>query len=472
MNNKSIWETFNIKVKSSNIKNELTTDILIIGGGITGLSVAYFLKDSKEKIVLIDKGNIGSGITSKTTAKVSYLQGDIYNALTNKFNENTAKLYLDSQKDAIKLMIDIINKNKIECDLNKTDSYLFTMKEDNIDKIIKEKELLEKWNINVLDVVDKKIAKGIKVSDTYIIHPLKYLNGLVKEINKKIDIYENVMAVKLTLENNNYKVETNKGIIYAKKVVVACHYPFFIIPNLIPLKTYIKREYVNVGKVDKEKDYTAINIDNNLLSIRYYNDYLIYTSNKHRLTSKIDYKENYDKSREDYKKIFKKEPQYTWMNQDIMSNDNIPFIGKIKDNLYLLTAYNAWGMTNSTIGAKLVSDLIMNKKNKYEKLFDPNRINTSLILESILGSLHYMKAYSESLWKKNNPTYIEIKGIKYGIFTDDNGNHHTVSLICPHAKCNLVFNREENTWDCPCHGSRFDIDGNIILGPAVKEIKK
>ena len=95
MNNKSIWETFNIKVKSSNIKNELTTDILIIGGGITGLSVAYFLKDSKEKIVLIDKGNIGSGITSKTTAKVSYFQGDIYNALTNKFNENTAKLYLD-----------------------------------------------------------------------------------------------------------------------------------------------------------------------------------------------------------------------------------------------------------------------------------------------------------------------------------------------------------------------------------------
>ena len=293
MNNKSIWETFNIKVKSSNIKNELTTDILIIGGGITGLSVAYFLKDSKEKIVLIDKGNIGSGITSKTTAKVSYLQGDIYNALTNKFNENTAKLYLDSQKDAIKLMIDIINKNKIECDLKKTDSYLFTMKEDNIDKIIKEKELLEKWNINVLDVVDKKIAKGIKVSDTYIIHPLKYLNGLVKEINKKVDIYENIMAVKLTLENNNYKVETNKGIIYAKKVVVACHYPFFIIPNLIPLKTYIKREYVNVGKVDKEKDYTAINIDDNLLSIRYYNDYLIYTSNKNRLTIKIDYKKKY-----------------------------------------------------------------------------------------------------------------------------------------------------------------------------------
>ena len=471
MSNKSIWEDVKIKVKKKNMESEITTDILIIGCGITGLTTAYFLKDIDKKVILIDKGKVGSGITSKTTAKISYLQENIYTTLTNNFNIFTAKNYLDSQLDAINLIKSIIEKNKIECDFKKVDSILFTNEKINIDKLNKEKELLEKWNIPTKDIISNDILKGFSVSGTYTFHPLKYLNGLVKIINKNIDIYENVIATNILKEKDSYKIETNNGVIYAKTVVVACHYPFFIIPTMIPLKTYIQREYVNATKINNKYNYTLINVDNNLLSIRYYKDYIIFGSNKHRLTSKIDYKENYDKSRNDFKNLFHKNIEFTWMNQDIMSNDNLPFIGLVKDNLYISTAYNAWGISNSTIGARLIVDLITNKENKYKELFNPNRINKSLIIDSIIGSFHYMKAYPTALLKKNNPTYVEIEGIKYGIFTDSLGKKHKVSLICPHMKCNLVFNREENTWDCPCHGSRFDIDGNIILGPSVKDIK-
>ncbi len=471
MSNKSIWEDIKIKVKKKDMESELNTDILIIGCGITGLTTAYFLKDIEKKVILIDKGKVGSGITSKTTAKISYLQENIYTKLTNNFNIFTAKNYLDSQLDAIELIKNIIDRNKIECDFKKVDSILFTNEKINIDKINKEKDLLEQWNIHTNDIINDNIVKGFSVSNTYTFHPLKYLNGLVKIINKNMDIYENVIATNISKEKDEYKIETNNGIIYAKTVVVACHYPFFIIPTMIPLKTYIQREYVNANKVANRYNYTLINVDNNLISIRYYRDYIIFGSNKHKLTSKIDYKENYDNSRKDFKNLFNIESLYTWMNQDIMSNDNLPFIGEIKDNLYISTAYNAWGMTNSTIGAKLIVDLISNNENKYKELFNPNRINSNLVIDSIINSFHYMKVYPVSLFKKNNPTYVEIKGIKYGIFTDSFGKQHKVSLICPHMKCNLVFNREENTWDCPCHGSRFDIDGNIILGPSVKDIK-
>lgn len=129
-------------------------------------------------------------------------------------------------------------------------------------------------------------------------------------------------------------------------------------------------------------------------------------------------------------------------------------------------------MTNGTIAGKVIADLIRNKETKYQELFDPMRSNVLLILSSFFGAFHYLKAYVEAIFKKSNPRYVTINGLSYGIYHDQNGVEHMVSLLCPHMKCNLVFNKEEETWDCPCHGSRFDIDGNIIEGPSKEKNNK
>lgn len=473
MKNKSIWINDNKKVSSDKkILEDVYTDILIIGGGITGLTTAYFLRDSKDKITLIDKSIIGMGVTSKTTAKISYLQGTIYQTLEKNFNNTVAKLYLDSQLEAITLIRNIVQDNKISCDFEEADSIIFTTGESGILKIEYEKELLKKWGIDVKDVSHDRIKRGIKVSGTYVFNPMKYIDSLKRILEPKISIYENVLANEILTSNGMYEVKTNCGSIFTKHVVFACHYPFFLVPLFIPLKTYIKREYVNAAKVDIPSNYTALSIDNTLHSIRFYKDYLIYGSNKHRLTSKIDYKENYDKSREDFKKYFVVKPEYTWMNQDIVSNDELPFIGQIKDKMYLATAYNAWGMTNGTLAGKIISDSIQRNFNKYYSLFNPNRGNLSLYINSFLGVFHYGKGYAQSLWKKNTPNYVTIKNVLYGVYVDDDGEKHIIKLICPHMKCNLIFNREEKTWDCPCHGSRFDLDGNVIEGPATRSVDK
>lgn len=449
----------------------ISTDILIIGGGISGLTTAYFLKDKYKNIMLIDKSNIGNGITSKTTAKITYLQGIIYQTLEKKFNKKTSKKYFNSQKEAIEILKDIITKNKISCNFEKVDSIIFTLKKSNISKIKKEKEILQSFDVKVTNVIHDKIKAGIKVTDTYEFNPLKYMNSLKNIIKNKITIKENVTAKNILKGNNKYCIQTNIGNIYSNKVVVACHYPFFILPTLIPLKTYIKREYVNSSKIKQPKKFTAINIDKELHSIRYYNDYLIYTSNEQRLTNNIDYKKSYDKSINDFKYYFNKEPEFTWMNQDIVSNDHLPFIGEIKKDLYIATAFNAWGMTNGTISGKVIYDLISHKDSPYKKLFNPNRNNVILFINSFLGSFYYLKAYIQSLFKRNNPYYIKIKNINYGIYKDENNIKHIIKLVCPHMKCGLVFNREEKTWDCPCHGSRFDLDGKLLEGPASKDLK-
>ena len=465
----SIWEEYQDKsIKELKEIKTINTDILIIGGGITGLTSAYFLKDTNKKITLIDKSQVSSGITAKTTAKITYLQQDIYRKLTNIHGKSIAKKYYDSQKEAIAKILKIIKDNNIECDLEKVSSILFTT--NNISKLTQEKEILLNYGEKIKPYQDNFIKEGFIVDNTYTFNPIKYLNSLKRIIEEKISIYENTMATSIKKQDNNYIVETNKGIINSKIIILACHYPFFIIPNLFPLKTYIEREYVCSSKIEDPKKITMINIDENLYSLRYYKNYLIYGSNDHRLTSKIDYQKNYQKSIEDFNNNFNKKPEYIWMNQDIISNDYLPFIGKLKDNLYISTAYNTWGMTNATIGAKIITDLILNRDNKYIELFNPKRINIPLIINSIIGSFHYLKAYIESLFKINNPYYIKIKGIIYGIYIDKEGKEHKIKLLCPHMKCHLVFNNEEKTWDCPCHGSRFDLDGNIINTPSTKKL--
>ena len=453
---------------SNQFSHSDTFDVVIVGGGITGLSTAYYLKDSNLKVAVIEKDTVGRGVTAKSTAKISYLQGDIY----QKLDEDQSYQYYLSQKDAIDSIVSIIKKEKISCDLEKVDSIIFTLDEDSIYKIEREKEILEKYGCSVFDVTSSKIKKGIGVHDTYVFHPVKYLAGLSRVLKDKISFYEHTLVSDIKKESDYYVLKTNSGVMRAHHVVLACFYPFFLYPFFTPLKSYLKREYVNVCKMDKGYPYSAISIDSTLHSIRYYKDYLLYNSNGHRLTSKIDYGKNYQQSQEDLVTYFGKKPTYTWANQDMISLDNLPFIGEVKSQLYIGCCYGGWGITNGTIAGRIISNAILKKKPLYHNLFRPQRMSFSLFASSFLGTFHYMKVYLQTLWKKNLPSYIRINGVSYAIYKDKEGEVHRVCLVCPHMKCHLVYNSYDETWDCPCHGSRFKLDGTLLLGPAKEDLKK
>lgn len=462
---KTIWEEDRSKSK------EKTVDILIIGGGMTGWTTAYFLKDSNKKVMLIDKGKFLEGVTARTTAKISYLQKIIYQTLEKKHGFSVAKQYLDSQLDAIQLIKNIIEKNHISCDWEASDSIIFTCEENGIPKIKKEASFLKRCGISTKEVKHPEIKVGISVSGTYVFQPLKYLEQLKEIVEDSMILQENTTATNVKKEKDTYYVTTTSGIIKANKVVLACHYPFYIFPTLIPIKTYVKKEYVNVAPWNNPHFWNAISIDKTLHSIRFYKNNILYGSHEQKTTEKLNYGKSMIQSQIDFETYFGVKPTYTWSNQDVMSHDHLPMIGQVENNLYIATAYQAWGMTNATIAGKLIADNILGKENKYQKLFDPKRWNVALCVNGLCGSFLYAKSYAVSFFQKNVPSYIKIKGFVYGIYKDENDKLHQIKLICPHMKCNLVFNQTEKTWDCPCHGSRFDLDGHLIEGPAVKNLK-
>lgn len=489
MENKSLW-TVGIEPKICNkLNNNIDVDVLIIGGGLTGISTAFYLRDTNLSVALIDQDKIGYGVSSRTTGKLTYLQELIYSKLESNFNYKIAKIYLDSQREAIDLVLNNIKKYNIKCNISKNDSYTFTNNKNEIPNFKKEEQFLKKANIKYS--VCKKLPIGyqckyaIKVSDTYVFHPLKYILSLKNLcIESGIKIYENTRAIDLDKNGDTYICKTKDSTIKAKKVVVSCHYPFFVIPGFIPLRTHIEKSYVTASKVSQIEKFNAITNTYPIKSIRYHEDknkYFIFAGNSHKLCDKLDRKYEYDKLEKEVRDNLNKRIKYIWTNQDIMTNDNLPLIGSIKKddpNLLIGTGYNTWGMTNASLAGKILSDIILGKKNKYSNLFNPNRpLSMDKIKNFVLNSYFNGKAYvltkmkKNYSWYKDNVRFEKKNGKNVGIYIDNNGKKHIVRNLCPHMKCSLIFNEKDKTWDCPCHGSRFDIDGNVIEGPSVYNIK-
>ena len=486
MINKSIWLKGIKNKKSNTLKENIETDILIIGGGITGITTAYFLKNSKLKVTLVESNKIATGQSSKATGKLTYLQGLLLNKIENIYDIETAIKYLNSQKEAIDIVKEIIIENNIKCDYESNNSYTFTYKNSNIEKIKNIEKILKKANINYKNTSTLPIKYPckytIKVDDTAVFNPVKYILGIKEIIEDKINIYENTRVLKIENNNTSYIANCGKYFIKARKIVIACHYPFFINPYFFPFKTGLKKGYLCASKIDKAKRFNAISEDDNIHSIRYHSDskdYIIYAGEERDIGSNIDNEESYENLFWNAKSKLSDNIKYCWSNFDIITNDSLPIIGYLnEDNKDILigTGYNAWGMTNGTIAGKILSDLIQGYSNKYIDLFDPNRLfNVNKIKNYFSFNFKTGINYVMSKINKKHKFYKNVEihcedGKNYGIYIDPQGKEHIVSNICPHMGCSLIFNMVEKTWDCPCHGSRFDINGKVVKGPSVYSI--
>lgn len=463
MKNRSIWSDTKINKSYPSISSDINTNILIIGGGITGINILYNIKD--KDVILVERNKIGSGVTLNTTGKLTYLQDNIYNNIIKNYDEEKASLYLKSQLEALDIVKKIISSNNIECDFTKTKSYIFTDNKDDIKNIKKLKEFLEKNKIKVYenDLSILKCLYSISVDNTYLFNPIKYMNGLLNLIDDN-KIYENTNILNIEQKDNKYICSTKNNKIICNKVVLATNYPYFIYPYFFPLKCSLEKSYLISYKKNID-NVSLISYKDPVTSIRNYKDNIIYLGETHKLSDKVDDKKHFNKLLD---KIDKK-PEYIWSNIDIITNDYIPYIGYIKKNFIIATGYNTWGMTNSIISGKIVSDLINIKKNEYIQLFDPKRSKKKI--KMISDSLSTLKGYYEGFINKNSKVkYSKINGVDVIIYKEDD-KEYIVKRKCPHAKCNLIFNEIEKTFDCPCHASRFDLQGNPIKGPSKYSIK-
>ena len=283
-----------------------------------------------------------------------------------------------------------------------------------------------------------------------------------------------------SFKDYTYVVPVNGHAVRSKFVVVATHYPFFIIPALIPFKTHLEKEYVLASKVDKIKEFNAITNKNPIVSTRYHqdkNNYIIFASIESKLAKNLNNEANFNRLIKKFEQKFENRITNLWYTYDLITNDKLPIIGAVKQNFYIATGFNKWGMTNGTIAGKILSDLITNQPNQYIELFEPNReITMEQIKNFFVDGFTSASSFIDSKINKNKEFYenVEFKtidNISCGIYTDENKKQHIVKNKCPHMGCSLIFNNEEKTWDCPCHGSRYDLDGNVIKGPSNQNIR-
>ncbi|MBE6733498.1 MAG: FAD-dependent oxidoreductase [Ruminococcaceae bacterium] len=429
----SIWQSGLKRPCFESLKGDTKTDVLIIGGGITGLLCGYMLKESGADYLIVEADKILNGITKNTTAKITIAHGLIYSKIEKSYGIKAAELYYRSQNEALKKYFELSKKHS--CDFTKRDNVVYSR--DNKEAIQKEIEVLSKIGakaefLNELPLAFS-VAGAVKTENQAEFNPLKFGFSIAKGLN----ICENTKVLQIG-EN---AVVTNKGKIHAKRIVVATHFPFLNKHGGYFLKLYQHRSYVLAIKDAPTID--AMYVDENIkgLSFRDYNGLLLLGGGSHRTGKKGgNWTELERFTKQNYKnaKIVSR-----WATQDCMSLDSIAYIGRYSKNtpnLYVATGFNKWGMTSSMTAAMLLRDLLTGRQNEYEELYSPDR-------------------------KMLHPQLFA------NCFESVSGLLRPTAPRCPHMGCALIYNKHEHSWDCSCHGSRFKENGELIDNPATDDKK-
>jgi len=500
----SFWidSTKNLEKNYPSLSNNIDVDVCIIGTGLTGLSSAYYL--SKEnpnlKIAIIERNNICSGVSGMSTAKITSQHNLFYDYLLNSYDYDFAKDYLQANENAIKNIKEIIETENIDCDFSLQNSYVYAYSEEELADINKEIEALKTLNFPCEFTKELPLRLGclgaIKFPNQAQFNPRKYALALANILSKKgVRIYSNTIATNVEkMSDDTYLVSTDKSdsSVKAKYVILATHYPIINFPGFYFLKMYQSMSYVIA--VDTKSDlpegmYINASIPTYSFRTTPYLDkkLLLVAGADHKTGEKINLENAYEILERKAKELYpQSEVLFKWCTEDCISLDKIPYIGdfsSIMPNLYVATGFKKWGITSSNIASKIISDKILGKENKYEYLFKATRLEPiknheelgNMIKESVHSLIiNKLKGVPDTLEDVANDEgkIIEYEGQKVGVYKNQDGECFFIKPVCAHLGCELSFNNIEKTWDCPCHGSRYDIYGNVITEPAIKNLEK
>lgn len=475
---KSVWSESCKFRKREALNKDIKTDVLVIGAGIAGILTAYMLKQKGRDVVLIDAAEIASGNTKNTTAKITSQHDLIYSKLIAEFGEEKARQYAKANELAIKKYKEIIEDKRIECDFEEKPAYVYSLNE--VDVLKEEAKAAKNLGIDAEFVQEAnlpfKIKGAVKFNNQAQFNPLKFLKG----ISNELVIYENTRA----LEIKENLVVTSGGNITANNIVVATHYPIMNAPGYYFMKMHQERSYVLALENTSEIDGMYIDLNKEGYSFRTYNNLLLLGGISHR-TGENEEGGSYDKLRKVAKNLYPKaKEKYYWSAQDCMTIDGIPYIGRYSSetpNIYVATGFNKLGMTSSMVSAIIISDMILEKENDFSEIFSPRRFDLSLSINNIANDLietaknfiaQKVSIPSSEIEhiKNGHGGIIEYNGEKVGVYKNKEGKEFFVSTKCTHLGCQLSWNADELTWDCPCHGSRFDYKGRLIGSPATKDL--
>lgn len=476
----SIWSMQTKLASYPALEGNLNTDVAVIGGGMAGLLTAYFLQQQGAKTIVLEAQSIAGGQTKNTTAKITAQHHLIYHHLIKCLGREQALMYAKANQEAVMNFRKLVEKLQIACHFEEKSSYVYTT--ENPQEVEMEASAAQQLGLNAFFTTKTglpfPIRGAVRMDHQAQFHPLEFIKGLIQELT----IYENTFVH--TIEGRT--IRTLNGSVQAKAIVVATHYPFLNVPGFYFMRMHQERSYVVALKNAKNVDGMYIDAANGGYSLRNYENLLLLGGGNHR-TGENSAGGKYKSLASAARQWFPQSDVLTqWSAQDCITLDKVPYIGHYcltTPDLYVATGFCKWGMTGSMVAAKLISEKILGHQSPYEEVFTPQRFKMTASLESMLkDGYQAAKGIGRRFFQLPDALLrdlplghggiIEYNGEKIGVYKDVHNNIHAVYTKCPHLGCQLEWNPDERSWDCPCHGSRFDYRGNLMDNPAMEPLER
>jgi glycine/D-amino acid oxidase-like deaminating enzyme/nitrite reductase/ring-hydroxylating ferredoxin subunit len=492
--NPSFWILTTPDTHYPTLAGEIDVDVCVVGAGITGLTAATLLKREGKTVAVVEAKRIVHGATGYTTAKVTSGHGAIYGDLEDNFGAAGARIYADSNEAALARVAQFVEEDGIDCDFERKANYVFAESPDEVAQLKREVDAAKRAGLDVSFTAETSlpldVAGALRLENQGQFHPRKYLLALAETIpGDGSHVFEQTTAQDV----KGTTVRASGGTVRAKDVIVATHLPFED-SGLFFTKAHPHRSYAVAAPIDPSAapDGMFINAGvptRSVRTIRAGERLLIQVGGEgHKIGDEDDTKRRY-RTLESY--LGEHWPQagpveYRWSTQDYMSVDRVPYIGRLRRtsaHVFTATGFSKWGMTGGTLAAMLLSDRILGRDNPWAELYDSKRIKPKASLKRFVNgnsaaALHFVAdrlrsddADIESLGPGDGA--IVRKGVrKRAVYRDQSGALHVLSPVCRHLYCHVIWNPAEESWDCPCHGSRYSGEGEVIQGPTVKPLKR
>lgn len=475
----SIWQAESEFPRFPTLVGDLKKDVVVVGGGIAGLLTAARLRQAGVDTAVIEWETVASGVTAGTTAKITAQHGLIYDKLIRLYGREHAMQYAHANQQAISAYWKLAAELGVRCGLEETDAYVYSTA--NGAKTQREAAAAQSLGLPA-SLVTKTglpfpVTNAVRFAKQAQFHPLQFLAALSKDM----EIYEHTMATAI----GRGEVLTPGGVVRAKAVVLATHFPTVNVPGFFFLRMHQERSYVLALENAASVGGMYIGEEKNSLSFRDAEGCLLLGGAGTR-TGKNKEGGNFERLLQSAQVFYPGcKVKYRWAAQDCMPHDQIPLIGPISEKwpeVYVATGFQKWGMTTAMAAAEILTDLICGRENKDAPVFSPQRCHLlasapKLLLDGAQTVYSIAKEKLEiprkTLFDIPNGTaaVVKVEGEKVGVYKTPDGGAYFVTVRCPHLGCRLEWNPAELTWDCPCHGSRFDYTGKLLNDPAQTDIK-
>jgi len=487
--NPSLWMATSEWPERPVLQGDMAVQAVVIGAGITGLTAARLLTEQGLTVAVIESRRVCSGVTGLTTAKVTALQSTIYTELSERWGNETSTAYAAANLEGLDMIRRRVTDEHIDCDLRSAPAVTYSETVGGVAKIEAEVEAARRAGLGVSFTTESdlpfEIAGAVRLEDQARFHPRNFCQGLVRGILADGGaVFEETRAV--DLDATAGKVVTDRGTVSAEVIVVASHIPFVDTGAYFARMNASRSYAVAFRSPDEPPSGMYISVDRPIRSIRSTGDgHTIVGGEAHPSGQDVDTEDRYRALAAWSQDRFRvRDVDYRWSAQDYRSVDGLPFVGPLGSSgrVFMATGFAKWGMANGTIAAAIMVDLATGRDNPLARVFDSKRAALKQAAPGLLkAGAGFAKNFLTGRVLPSNSKGLEhvaagtgdvvsIDGHKAAAFRDENGSVRAVSPICTHRGCQVQFNNAERTWDCPCHGSRYDVEGKVIHGPAVRDL--